>query len=85
MRKKEFILTGTTLTEDVTGMAIPFTVTLKSAAGSRQIEFSTDSGIEYFVPVLDVTSATMLVATVLAPISHVKATGAINDTLIMVG
>ena len=62
------------------GYQIPSTFTLKSSDATRKIEFSTDGGVEYFQPTYDVTSATMLVVTTNAGLSHVKFTGATTDT-----
>ena len=58
---------------------MPATITLKSAAGGRLIELSTDGGIEYFTPVVDTTSASMQVVAVFAPVSHARLTGAAAD------
>ena len=60
----------------MSGAPLPCTITLKSSDAGRKIELSTDGGVEYFTPVYDTTSATMLVVAVRAPISHVKFTGA---------
>lgn len=60
--------------------ATSYTCTLKSGAGGRKIELSTDGGAEYFMPTYDVSSGTMLVVGLLAPVTHVKFTGAQTDT-----
>lgn len=73
-------LTGTTWVEGMAGANLPSTVTLKSSAGGRKIEISTDGGTEYFTPNYDYSSATMLVVSITAPVSHVRFTGAANDT-----
>jgi hypothetical protein len=62
------------------GKPIPSSVTLKSSDATRKIEFSVDGGTEYFQPVYDVTSATMLVAVANAGLSHVRFTGLSTDT-----
>lgn len=62
------------------GAPLPCTVTLKSAAVGRLIECSTDGGVEYFTPTPTVTSATMQVLSISAPVSHVRITGAAADT-----
>jgi len=62
------------------GYNLPFTITLKSAAAGRLIELSADGGTEYFTPVVDVTSATMQLVVVDAPVSHVRLRGTTNDT-----
>lgn len=72
-------LAGTTLVKEMAGAAMPCSLTLKSAAGGRKIEISTDGGSEYFTPVYDTNTATMLVVVVRAPISHVRFTGAVSD------
>lgn len=75
----------TTASIDITGFKAPITVTLKSEDATRKIEFSTDGGIEYFEPVFDQTSDTMLVTSALTRITHVKATGVVGDKLIILG
>jgi len=84
MSKITIPLEATTLTYPVHAEDIPLTVTLKSSEAGRKIELSTDGGIEYFIPTYDVTSVTMLVVSVDSPITHIKVTGAISDTMIMV-
>lgn len=71
---------GTAFAIDVQNCRCPATITLKSAAGGRQIELSTDGGVEYFVQTPDKTTATMLIVFVTQPISHVRITGAASDT-----
>lgn len=65
-------------TAKVSREIFPCTATLKSSAGGRKIELSTD-GIEFYTPSYDVNSATMLVVAVFSPVSHIKFTGAAND------
>lgn len=60
-------------------MQIPGSITLKSSAAGRLIELSTDGGVEYFTPAVDVQSATMQILVVNAPITHIRLTGAAND------
>jgi hypothetical protein len=79
------ILIATTYSCGMAGLTLPLTVTLKSSAATRKIEFSTDGGIEYFSPSIDVSSATMLVTHTLIPLTNIKVTGIANDTLILVG
>ena len=69
----------TPLPVDMAGAPCPSTVTLKSSAAGRKIELSTDGGTEYFTPAYDTTSATMLVVTLNANVSHVRFTGQAND------
>lgn len=57
----------------------PCTATLKSSAVGRKIELSTD-GVEFYTPIYDQNSATMLVVAILAPVSSVRFTGAAGDT-----
>lgn len=71
---------GTPVVTPLAGGPLPATLTLKSAAGGRAIEISTDGGVEYFVPVIDTTSATMLIVAILAPITHARFTGTTNDS-----
>lgn len=58
---------------------LPSTLTLKSAAAGRKIELSTDGGTEYFTPAYDQTTATMLIVSVTATVSHVRFTGQAAD------
>lgn len=60
-------------------MQIPGHITLKSAAAGRLIELSTDNGVEYFTPAVDVQTATMQVLVVNAPITNIRITGASGD------
>lgn len=62
------------------GAPLPCTITLKSAAAGRLIELSTDGGTEFFTPALDSASATQVVLTVTAPVSHVRLTGVASDS-----
>jgi hypothetical protein len=64
-------------------MQLPGSITLKSADAARLIELSTDGGVEYFVPAVDVQSATMQIVVVNAPITHFRVTGAAADTYIV--
>jgi hypothetical protein len=80
-----FTLTGTTLIEGQGNFILPFTITLKSSDVTRKIELSTDGGTEYFLPIIDITTATSLIVTIQSPITHVKVTGVVGDKLIMVG
>ena len=73
-------LTGTSLVIPMDGAPLPATITLKSAEAGCKIELSTDDGVEYFQPIYDAGSATMLVVSISAPVSHVKFTAAIADT-----
>lgn len=65
---------STTTIIDMGGAPLPATITLKSSAVGRLIELSTD-GLEYFTPVVDVTSATMLVVVVTSSILNARLTG----------
>jgi len=85
VKSTTYTLIATALIHEMGTQSVPFTVTLKSSDVTRKIEFSTDGGTEYFSPTIDVTSATMLVTYAATPITHVKATGIINDSLIIVG
>ncbi len=73
-------LTSTTKTVAMGAAPVPATATLKSSDAGRKIELSTDGGVEFFTPTLDVTSTTMQVLYIRAPVSHIKFTGAIGDT-----
>lgn len=76
-------LTGTTLITALGGMKLPVTITLKSADVTRKIELSTD-GVEYFSPIIDISSPTMLVTTLNAPVVNIRVTGVVSDKLVMV-
>lgn len=73
-------MSGSTETVDMNKSPIPCTITLKSSNASRAIQLSTDGGTEFFTPVYDTTSATMLVVTINTPISNVKFTGQAADS-----
>jgi hypothetical protein len=64
-------------------MQLPGSITLKSAAAGRLIELSTDGGVEYFSPSLDIQSATMQIVVVNSPITHLRVTGAAADTYLV--
>ena len=74
------IPSGTPVVINMNEAPLPCTVTLKSGAAGRLIECSTDGGTEYFTPAPTVTSATMVVLSLMAPVSHVRITGAAADT-----
>lgn len=57
----------------------PITVTLKSSNAGRLIEFSTDGGIEYFTPVYDNNTPTMLIVISTLRLSHIRFSGAVSD------
>ena len=65
-------------TVKVSRETFPCTATLKSSAGGRKIELSTD-GVEFYTPAYDVTTATMLVVAILSPVAYIKLTGAAGD------
>lgn len=60
-------------------MQIPGHITLKSSDATRKIELSTDNGVEYFTPAVDVQSATMQIVVVNAPITNIRITGVAGD------
>jgi hypothetical protein len=64
-------------------MQLPGSITLKSSAAGRLIELSTDGGVEYFTPSINVISATMQIVVVNAPITHFRVTGIANDTYLV--
>lgn len=57
----------------------PITATLKSSHSTRRIEFSTDGGVEYFTPVYDNNTPTMLIVVSTLKLSHIRFTGTVND------
>lgn len=86
MNKIELNMTGTSLTlANNRGFVPPQTITLNSTSGSRAIELSSDSGVNYFVPELDSTSTDSIVLTILAPVTHIKFTGLSGDKITRIG
>jgi hypothetical protein len=77
---KRTLLTGeTSVVIDGQGIEYPASVTLKSSNATRKIELSTDDGLEYFIPQIDITTATMLVVVLNGPITNIRITGVVND------
>jgi hypothetical protein len=74
------IPSGTPVVIPMNGAPLPCTITLKSSAAGRLIELSTDGGTEYFTLAPDNASATLLAGAIKAPVSHVRVTGAADDT-----
>lgn len=73
-------LTGTSATPfSMVGATCPCSISLESSNSSRLIELSVNGGVEYFTPTYDVTSSTMLVVAVKAPVTHVRFTGQSGD------
>lgn len=62
------------------GAPLPCTLTLKSTSGGRLIEVSTDGGVDYITPTLDITSTPFIVLVINAPVTHVRFTGSTADT-----
>ena len=75
-------LTATTFVVDRNRLPIPCSIGFRSADAGRKIELSLDNGTEYFTPVYDVNTATMLAVSLLAP-ALVKVTGAIGDVVVV--
>ena len=63
---------------------LPASVTLHSSDATRAIELSTNGGLDYFTPQIDVTAASMLMVLVEVPITNVKATGVAGNVLTLV-
>lgn len=80
----DYVLESTIYSRELLNDTCPSTITFKSSTAGRKIELSTDGGVEYFQPSYTNASATMLVVTLLAPVTHVKVTGSIADTFILV-
>ena len=79
---KRTLLTGeTSVIVDCNGVKYPASVTLKSSDASRKIEVSTNDGLEYFTPPVDITTATMHVVSLNAPVTNIRATGVVNNVL----
>lgn len=63
-------------------MEAPLTVTLTSAAAGRLIELSTNGGLSggWYSPAVDASTASMINVALESPVTHVRFTGAANDT-----
>lgn len=72
-------LGATTKSIATNGFPIPCTLMLKSADVSRKIELSID-GLEFWTPTYDVSTATMLITSIKAPVQLVRFTGLATDT-----
>lgn len=59
--------------------AMPGSYTLVSTDGTRKIEFSCDGGVSYFQPTYDASPAAYITVAALAPVTHVRFTGAATD------
>jgi hypothetical protein len=83
IKLNESIAVGqTTLTREFAGMTVPCSIQLTSSDVSRKIELSLD-GINFFQQTYDVSNASYLIITLLAPIGYVKITGVAGDKLII--
>lgn len=76
-------LKETILVVNAKNIPLPISVTLKSTDPARAIELSTDENIEYFTPVYDITTATMIVLSISSPLTNIRFTGAIDDIVRM--
>ncbi len=94
MKKNTFTLTETTLLITcVPGASkpqnldvnVPFTISFFSDTVGRKIELSFDGGTVFhdMASQLDLSVSTQLVLSVMAPVSNVKVTGDIGDTVII--
>jgi len=94
MKKNTFTLTETTfLITCVAGASkpqnldvnIPFTISFFSDTAGRKIELSFDGGTVFhdMASLLDLSVSTQLVLSVMAPVSNIKVTGDIGDTVIV--
>lgn len=76
---QEGVLDGTgTVTINVGGKIAPMTATLKSAAGGRKIEFAAIAG-EFWQPIYDANTASMLAIVAASGLLSIKFTGAAGD------
>jgi len=57
------------------------TITLKSTNAGKLIEIATDGGVEFFTPLVEETTPSMIVVTLGAPITSVRFTGNIGDVI----
>lgn len=63
---------------NVGNLSTPMTAALHSSAGGRKIELSA-IGAEYFQPIYDANTATMLAVAIMSPMGTVKITGQAGD------
>lgn len=80
-------LAGTSIAQPMAGAPLPFTATLVSSAGTREIALSTDGGINYFVPTrqdgspaYDANTTTLINIVVTGKVTHVRFTGIAGNT-----
>ena len=94
MKKNNFTLTETTfLITCVPGAAkpqnldvnVPFSIAFNSDTAGRKIELSFDGGTTFhdMAAQLDLSVSTQLVLSVIAPVSSIKVTGDIGDTVVV--
>lgn len=70
----------TPLVVDMAEAPMPGSITLTSTAVGRLIEFSTDGGVIYFSPTLNVSLVNQISTVAAGPITHIRLTGQANDT-----
>lgn len=80
-------MAGTSYVQPMAGLPLPFTATLVSSAGTREIALSTDGGTTYFVPqrqdgsaAYDANTATMINIVVTGKVTHVRFGGIAGNT-----
>lgn len=79
---KKILLAGeTSVVIDGKGIEYPASVTLKSSDATRKIELSTNDGLEYFDPQIDIITTTMLVVVLDAAITNIRFTGVASDII----
>ena len=74
----------TSIIFDCSVIKFPATVTLKSSDVTRKIELSTNDGLEYFSPQIDITTATMRIVVLNTAVTDIRFTGVTNDILSVV-
>ena len=79
---KRTLTTGeTSVVIDCNGVKYPASVTLESSGATRKIELSTNDGLEYFAPQMDIITTTMHMLVINAAVTQIRATGVVGDVL----
>lgn len=72
-------LVGTSFTQNFNGHRVPMTLTLASVSGTRNIQISTDNGVNYFTPQFDANTTGMINVVINAAITNAQFTGSNGD------
>lgn len=66
------------------GTNFPCTVTFYSVNAGRKIEISVTNGTYYYEPELDITATNYIAVTLNNPVTHIKVTGSVGDSLLVI-